>query len=140
MTRGKWVALTVGLAVIAVIVLNGPAFWKAVAYEQREAEAVFFGTGRARFSRSGGVGGPGDNPFWEDRGFVVVRKRYSWIPGSEFTVPDQMCPACILEFHDACFPKAGGSAGCSFPDGSSVDLSSSFRCTCPDLSHAQESE
>ena len=34
MTRGKWVALAAGIAAVAVLVLNGPAVWRAVAYEE----------------------------------------------------------------------------------------------------------
>ncbi len=138
MTRGKWVALVVGLAAVAVAVPYGPALWMAVAYDRQESSLLSFMIGGRGYSVGRGQGSA--DPVWKDLKFVVMKKRHSWMPGSEFTVPDQMCPACILEFHDACFPKAGGSAGCSLPDGSSVDLSSSFRCTCPDLSHAQESE
>ncbi len=32
MTRGKWVALVVGVAAITVVVPYGPAVWMAVAY------------------------------------------------------------------------------------------------------------
>ena len=44
MTRGKWVALAVGLAVVAVLVPYGPALWRAVAYQQSSSIAMHTGT------------------------------------------------------------------------------------------------
>ena len=38
MTRAKWVALAVGIAVIAFLVLSGPAVWRAVAYTSERLE------------------------------------------------------------------------------------------------------
>ena len=106
----------------------------SLAYERQEA--VFHRIETNGFVLAGGSD-LSDGPLWEG-GFVVLRKRPGWLPGSEITIPDQTCPACILAHHSACFPK--WSASCRFPDGSSVDLPSSFRCTCPHPSHAQESE
>ena len=40
MTRGKWVALAVVLAVLAVLVPYGPVLWRAVAYDRQEAEGL----------------------------------------------------------------------------------------------------
>jgi len=79
MTRGKWVALAVVVAVIAVLVPYGPVLWRAVAYQ--------------RYQRELGI---------SEVGFYYLHKRASWLPGDEFLVPDQPCNRCLQWDHERC--------------------------------------
>ena len=80
MTRGKWVALAVGVAVIAVLVSYGPAVWRVVAYEE--------------LARS------------EQWHMVRLVKRWPWLPGRQSLLPDQVCNACRFRYHENCWGTA----------------------------------
>ena len=121
MTRGKWVALAVGIAAIAVLVPYGPALWRAVAYvEERDRMDI----------------GHSAIPAWD---FSVLRKRVPWLPGEDNVIPSQLCRYCWLELHEHCWqPLAGRNL--SFGKGSRIGvheyyLPATFHCTCPDPSH-----
>ncbi len=153
MTRGKWVALAVGLAVLAVLVPYGPAVWRAVAYAPERLEPVvvlandhpkyahteYTHTGPIEF-----ISGMYSNGMRTTVSVLTVkRKRHTWIPGEEFIVPDQVCPWCrrtTLIPHEYCFTGRGNRANIGLRDGTRLDLPETFRCTCPHASHAQESE
>ena len=89
MTRGKWVALAVGLAAIAVLVPYGPALWRAVKYADERVEygervTIENGLdGRIQTIRHRG------RSHGEPDYIVLSRKRFHWLSG-----PDQMirCP------------------------------------------------
>ena len=141
MTRGKWVALAVGLAVIAVLVPYGPAVWRAVAYERH----TMFGR-------------PQDTS-WS---MYFCQKRYSWLPGSPQFVPPQPCGRCRNQDHGRCIAEESdrlfGSGTVITFTGTHlsyektrhasavvlVPLSAArpmvWRCTCPHPSHAGNSE
>ena len=125
MTRGKWVALAVGLAVIAVLVAYGPALWRAVVFE----ESRVYGTS-------------GLEPWKitpESEYIVIVWKRFSWLPGPQREV---RCRDCAESRHVDCprvmhgFGLYNENIGPSLVAAAARDLS----CTCVHPSHAQESE
>ena len=83
MTRGKWVALAVVLAVIAVVVLNGPALWMAVAYDPGVEERVFWAESTYDEKSVIKEGRPAVvlTPRTHYGSLVLKRKRYEWLPG-----------------------------------------------------------
>ena len=138
MTRRRIIAGGILLAAVAVAVPFAPGVWRKVAYEEVEILSMGFVDS-------------------EGRGFVTTRqiqrilpslraeeyvrvmaKRYSWAPGSEFVVLDQMCPACRFGKHDDCFPAVGLGANCGLPNNIVVELPPDFRCTCTAPSHDRD--
>ena len=153
MTRGKWVALAVGVAVTAVLVLNAPAVWRVAAYTQaREELVVVIEKANTKYTPYTHIGPiefravykSGLGPTLSMVGLLTIkRKRYAWIPGEELIVPDQVCPWCNPRTyipHEYCFKGPGSSANIGLRDGTRVHLPETFRCTCTHSSHAQESE
>ena len=119
MTRGKWVALAVGLAAIAVLVLYGPALWRAVAYDQ---------------GRDWGV--QVDHEV-QPQCVVFMVKRFSWLPGPDFM---QWCASCVESRHVNCPRKMGIYQNWKRPGKPLAPVYSAYSCDCPHPSHAQDSE
>ena len=152
MTRGKWVAMAVGVAVIAVLVPYGPELWMAVAYTgAREELVAVIERGTTQYTPYTHIGPieftsayrSGSGTLTMVGPLTIKRKRHAWIPGEEFIVPDQECPWCERTSymrHEYCFTGRGAEANCGFRDGTRLYLPETFRCTCPHPSHAQESE
>ena len=69
---------------------------------------------------------------------TVYQKRQVWIPGQAFMVPDQVCMSCEQGHHRLCFPRHVKGARLVMPDGTHIDLSEQFRCTCTDPSHDRD--
>ena len=127
MTRGKWVALAVGVAVIAVLVHYGPALWRAVAYveSRHDGELMMMRFDTRTYERP-------QNP---SRYIIVTRKRFNWLPGRAATVH---CGWCVESAHQKC---PGDQYNLFSPKGEWPRWPSETRtCTCPHASHAQESE
>lgn len=132
MTRGKWVALAVGLAVIGVIVLNGPAVWRAVPYSSEVLFPVklYPGLDRTRLNRSDPVRAPDYIVIWQKRG--------DWIPGQRYII---RCSFCLDSDHDLCVGVMNGEWSRVRPSEASFHVfDAAFRCSCPHPSHAEESE
>ena len=138
MTRGKWVALAVLLAVIALIIPNGPAVWRVVAYVEERHDGVLtirklevgqllWSTATsqpiARFLMSP------PNPNY----IVITRKRFNWLPGRDRMV---RCAWCVESTHVKC---PGDKYALLLPK-EAPPAETYTTCTCPHPSHAQESE
>ena len=117
MTRGKWVALAVGLAVAACLVAIAPQAWLWSAYRNAEVEEI------VRFPISG-------FPKWlkEVRRPALV-KRWDWLPGREVVLPDRRCNACLHDSHRNCPRRISIS-----------EVADELLCTCRHPSHAQDSK
>ena len=128
MTRGKWVALVVGLAVIAVLVLASPRL-----LYQTEMRALVFHSGFEMYEFGEVLQAPPEGDC-----FVEIRRVWFSRPRSAFEPQGRArCGWCLRSRHDSCPRKVsgGGSIGSSrivpFPV---------YECDCPHPSHAQESE
>ena len=123
MTRGKWVALAVGLAVIAVLALNGPAVWRVVAYiEERQEGVVLIPDYTARSQELP------RNPDY----MIITRKRFIWFPGRDYMV---LCAWCAETIHEKC----PGDKYVLLPK-EATPAETYTTCTCPHPSHAEGSE
>ena len=126
MTRGKWVALAVGLAVIAVLIPYGPALWWAVAYvEERRIVLIAYED-------------PNGAEYLDEQA-RVLRKRWSWVLGPEHRV---RCGRCQESDHRSC-PRLLSMAATWRSTGKILGLDGVFSghlCDCPHPSHAQASE
>ena len=138
MTRGKWVALAVGLAVVAVLVVNGPALWRSVAYVKEQRKGLSDGARLCIFIGSATDSQPirWSGPMEVD----VFRKRYKWLPGQEVIVPDQPCIPCNGGLHDWCWNERRERPPFVRIIRGTEPQSAPFRCTCPHPSHAESSE
>ncbi len=160
MKRGPIIALVV-LLLVAAVVVTGLGSWEKLwvewAYNREIASETWDGPGPAAAHVGGPVGFEIDQEFadvFADEAFdasgepepagwvrwhsvTVLRKRYSWLPGHEFLIPDQICPCCIWDDHHTCF-RSQPEAGCALDDGNEIDFPSSFRCTCTDPSHDRD--
>ena len=117
MTRGKWVALAVGLAVIAVLVHYGPAMWRAVRYQKVR------------------VWGVQVDPDVQPECVVYMVRRFIWDPGPKFT---QLCTGCAESRHVGCPRRIGIFLNTEGKGG--VPVHYTYSCDCPHSSHAQDSE
>ena len=132
MTRGKWAALAVGIAVIAILVPFFPALWRGVAYVEERIDDFY--TMHAQDSRR-------ERPAC----MILLRKRFQWLPG-----PDAMtrCAWCVQSDHLKCprqvyrpeSPPGGGGRRLRSWDNPVPGVLLLYECTCPHPSHAQESE
>ncbi len=132
MTRAKWVALAVGLVVMAVLVTNGPALWRAVGYEEERREDFVMGSWF-----------DGERPDY----VMFIRKRFSWLPG-----PDRFarCAWCVESDHLKCprdiyWPESSQVGAEVPPPRWRVSTINSpminvvkFGCDCPHPSHAKD--
>ena len=136
MTRGKWVALAVGLAVVAVLVSYGPAVWRTVAYvEEQQTQPLYF------WNEGNG---------WKEDNHVLLRARREWLSGARLKAA--MCGWCDESDHLQCPRELAFvlPAGCRIeyqpmqsvgtPEVSAGMHAVMLPCTCADPSHAQESE
>ncbi len=148
MTRGKSVALAVGVAAVAVLVLNGPAVWRVVAYVQVPISSgpvsVHLGGGAVSYlsgtDQMGAMTTNLETAVVESGTLTVHKKRHAWLPGQAFIIPDQACVSCGLGKHTVCFPRHVEGARFITPDGTRVELPENFRCTCTDPSHDGDSQ
>ena len=153
MTRGKWVAVVVGLGVAACLASVFPQAWLWLAYrdaEVREALSI----GRAGEGRDVKINGEVEmdwtrrlGSFYADGVVVTISdesssvtvkgssrrpalvKRWGWLPGREIVLRDGRCWLCLQDAHWFC------------PDTVSFsELLDDVHCTCPHPSHAPESE
>ncbi len=142
MTRRGIIAGVILLAAVVVAVPFAPGAWRAVAY--RELRVMDTYTSHQSTSqhtlRGNSMGGMGIDlamvPPFEPLRFH--QKRYAWVGGRDFIIPDQACPTCRDAQHAFCFPRHMNSVRCWLPDGTRVDLPQDFRCTCTDPSHDGE--
>ena len=122
MTRGKWVALAVGVAVMALLVPYGPAMWRVVTYEDRRIEdlSVSLSNAAAKVEY-----------------MIVSRKRFDWVSGPDSFV---RCSFCVESEHRMC-PRDTASAWVMKENPRSGTWEQRFvLCTCPHPSHAQDSK
>ena len=124
MTRGKWVALAVGLAVIVVLIPYGPALWRAVAYVEERMEN----------SSKATILSDADASYLPEY-VVLTRKRFNWVPGPVLTT---RCPWCAESDHARCPGKRKMLV--FLPLGQDRVQGRLHPCDCPHPSHAQESE
>ena len=135
MTRGKWVALAVGLAALAVLLPYGPALWMAAAYVEERKENVWLHD-PTKDGEYEGILDPVDY-------LLLKRKRFDWLPGSDrmaqcsFCVETQhvKCPRVVFETWSAATPGLD-----RVEQSLRLDILAEHLCTCPHPSHAQESE
>ena len=160
MTRRRIIAGVILLAAVAVAVPFGPGLWARAwlgfAYEEVFADRAFYREERKqRTITYVSFAPPIHVPFAlpddlqnyvldeadepdeaaEPWAFRVMTKRWSWIPGHQHIVPDQVCAGCQVPDHAYCFHGATTESGCTLPDGTDVRLPATFRCTCTDPSH-----
>ena len=128
MTRGRWVALAVVVAVIAVLASYGPALWRALVYTLERKEPI---SPHARYY----IEGTDDEFEALDFEYVsVMRKRFDWLPGPDRYV---RCAWCVASDHAKCSGSKRLVILADMRDPSLIDWS---RCNCPHPSHAQESQ
>ena len=129
MTRGKWVALVVGLAAVVLLAPFSPALWRAAMYTpERETPVVYLVP---------------DNLIEENFEFgyaAVSEKRHRWLPGPDYVV---QCKWCADSDHRACPRNLLMSTGDNNVGDSFISVAppmERYTCDCPHPSHAQESE
>ena len=120
MTRGKWVALAVGMTALGFLVPYGPGLWRSVAYVETRLEPL---------------------PVPEERmpPYVIAQvRRFDWIPVRRVT--GITCGFCVESKHADCTPWMKVRAVPTKDYDQSPNAFMAPLCMCPHPSHAQDSE
>ena len=143
MTRGKWVALAVGLAAVVILVpFFYPPLWRAVAYEKERRQPVFRNLPPSPFTTAELRIGFGPVRLKDPGYLLLLRKRFDWLPGRErFSV----CGCCVESRHSDCPRRmlvyaSLGEVEDFFTWHHGNVFYQRHTCACPHPSHAQESE
>ena len=127
MTRGKWVALAVGVAAIAVA---SPRL-----LYQTEMRALVFHSGFKMYEFGEVLHSP-----LERNSFVEIRRwRFSWPRNWRMFDARVECGWCLRSLHEDCPHEVSGRGWTTYIAGRAAP-GLIHRCACPHPSHAQESE
>ena len=122
MTRRRIIAGVILLAAVAVAVPAAPGVWERVAYREKAMAGVLIPKFFGEYGKS------------REPELFFLEKRWSWLPGDDTFIPDQLCWVCRQEHHETCW-STPGTRPHSLAWFLVGDPWAAYRCTCTDPSH-----